>query len=94
MAFTAPPRLWWHALLHPPDVCADLGYQGTEAYGISYKARGLCKDLSNLDIYNDHNGPNVHVAGDIFKSDLHHNVSIHTAVVVQYFELLPRCLLR
>ncbi|CAM9718148.1 unnamed protein product, partial [Laminaria digitata] len=50
-----------------------LGYQGTEAYGISYKARGLCKDHSNLDIYNDYNGPNVHVLGDITDSDIHHN---------------------
>ncbi|CAM9496021.1 unnamed protein product, partial [Laminaria digitata] len=50
-----------------------LGYQATEAYGVSYKARGLCNDLSNLDVYNNHNGPNVHVLGDITESDLHHN---------------------
>ncbi|CAN0489095.1 unnamed protein product, partial [Scytosiphon promiscuus] len=52
---------------------AYLGYQGTEAYGISYKARGLCHDHSNMDIYNDHNGPNVRVLGDIFETDIHHN---------------------
>lgn len=52
---------------------AYLGYQGTEAYGISYKARGLCHDHSNMDIYNDFNGPNVHVLGDIFETDIHHN---------------------
>eukprot|EP00904_Undaria_pinnatifida_P000993 jgi/Undpi1/10895/HiC_scaffold_3.g01421.m1 len=53
---------------------AYLGYSGSEAYGISYKARGLCNDLSNLDIFNDYNGPNVHVLGDIHRSELHHNV--------------------
>ncbi|CAM9171351.1 unnamed protein product [Ectocarpus sp. 12 AP-2014] len=50
-----------------------LGYDGSEAYGISYKARGLCKDHSNLDIFDDDNGLNVGVTGDIYGSDLHHN---------------------
>ncbi|CBJ32091.1 Mannuronan C-5-epimerase [Ectocarpus siliculosus] len=50
-----------------------LGYDGSEAYGISYKARGLCKDHSNLDIFDDDNGLNVGVTGDIYRSDLHHN---------------------
>lgn len=53
----------------------DLGYQAAEAYGISYKARGLCNDLSNLDIYDDYNGLKYGVLGDIYRSDIHHNVS-------------------
>lgn len=52
---------------------SDLGYDAAEAYGISYKARGLCNDHSNLDIFDDDNGLNVGVTGDIYRSDLHHN---------------------
>lgn len=53
---------------------ADLGYAASESYGISYKARGLCKDQTNLDIYDDDNGLNVGVTGNIVNSILHHNV--------------------
>ncbi|CAN0463675.1 unnamed protein product, partial [Ascophyllum nodosum] len=42
---------------------AYLGYDASESYGISYKARGLCKDLSNLDIYDDDNGLDYGVYG-------------------------------
>lgn len=52
----------------------DLGYDGPEAYGISYKARGLCKDKSNEDIYDDDNDIRIGVTGSIIKSKLHHNV--------------------
>lgn len=31
----------------------DLGYSASESYGVSYKARGLCKTLENLDIFDD-----------------------------------------
>lgn len=53
---------------------ADLGYDASESYGLSYKARGLCNDHSNLDIYDDDNGLNVGVTGDIMRSNIHHNV--------------------
>eukprot|EP00904_Undaria_pinnatifida_P001001 jgi/Undpi1/10901/HiC_scaffold_3.g01427.m1 len=52
---------------------AYLGYSAAESYGIAYKARGLCNDLTNLDIYDDDNGLNYGVTGDIKKSELHHN---------------------
>ncbi|CAM9267840.1 unnamed protein product, partial [Ascophyllum nodosum] len=52
---------------------AYLGYDASESYGISYKARGLCKDLSNLDIYDDDNGLDYGVYGDIYRSHIHHN---------------------
>lgn len=52
----------------------DLGYEAAESYGISYKARGLCNDLTNLDIFDDDNGLNYGVTGDIKKSNIHHNV--------------------
>lgn len=45
-----------------------LGYHGTEAYGITYKVRGFCKDLSNEHIFDS-----VNVRGDIRFSNLHHN---------------------
>lgn len=59
-----------HALSGTPD----LGYQGTEAYGISYKARGLCEDLSNLDIFDDDNNLDYGTTGDIIESNIHDNV--------------------
>ena len=59
---------------------SDLGYDASESYGISYKARGLCKDLSNLDIYDDDNGLDYGVYGDIYRSHIHHNVSTLYAV--------------
>lgn len=31
----------------------DLGYSESESYGVSYKARGLCKTLENVDIFDD-----------------------------------------
>eukprot|EP00904_Undaria_pinnatifida_P000996 jgi/Undpi1/10898/HiC_scaffold_3.g01424.m1 len=52
---------------------AYLGYNAAESYGIAYKARGLCDDHSNLDIYDDDNGLDYGVAGDIYRSDIHHN---------------------
>lgn len=77
-------------LVHHTLLFQDLGYQGSEAYGISYKARGLCNDLSNLDIFNDYNGPNVRVEGDIDRSDLHHNVSTQRAALFYRIVLLLR----
>eukprot|EP00904_Undaria_pinnatifida_P001002 jgi/Undpi1/10902/HiC_scaffold_3.g01428.m1 len=50
-----------------------LGYDAAESYGISYKARGLCADLTNLDIYDDDNGLDYGVTGNIKGSELHHN---------------------
>ena len=60
----------------PPlnDQPPDLGYDAAESYGISYKARGLCADLTNLDIYDDDNGLDYGVTGNIKGSELHHNV--------------------
>ncbi|CAM9244630.1 unnamed protein product, partial [Choristocarpus tenellus] len=46
---------------------AYLGWYNSESYGIAYKVRGLCKDLSNEDIF-DH----VKVTGDILNSHIHH----------------------
>ena len=57
-----------------PATPLDLGYDASESYGIAYKARGLCKDLTNLDIYDDDNGLNYGVTGNIKRSQLHHNV--------------------
>lgn len=44
----------------PPPACyilciltTDLGYSASESYGLSYKARGLCKTLENVDIFDD-----------------------------------------
>ncbi|CAM9340651.1 unnamed protein product, partial [Sphacelaria rigidula] len=44
-----------------------LGYDGTESYGITWKVRGLCEDLSNLDLFDS-----VRVYGDLQESDVHH----------------------
>eukprot|EP00752_Nemacystus_decipiens_P005724 g5181.t1 len=45
-----------------------LGYAATESYGISWKVRGLCQDLSNRDTLFE----SVRVYGDIDESDIHH----------------------
>lgn len=59
-----------------PHICfPDLGYSASESYGVSYKARGLCKTLVNLDIFDDDQPFNYGVYGDIDNSHLHHNVS-------------------
>ncbi|CAM9245308.1 unnamed protein product, partial [Hapterophycus canaliculatus] len=56
---------------------AYLGYSASESYGISYKARGLCKTLENLDIFDDDQDfegyGSYSVYGDINDSKLHHN---------------------
>ncbi|CAN0188440.1 unnamed protein product, partial [Discosporangium mesarthrocarpum] len=49
-----------------------LGYYYSESYGITYKVRGLCKDLSNLEIFDK-----VSVRGDIINSHIHHNYFGH-----------------
>lgn len=61
--------------MHAYHAAADLGYQMSEAYGISYKARGLCADSSNQDIFDKGNGLDYGTEGDIVESNLHHNVS-------------------
>eukprot|EP00903_Cladosiphon_okamuranus_P014539 g13486.t1 len=45
-----------------------LGYKDTEAYGITWKVRGFCVDLSNEDLFE-----RVNVRGDIRFSDIHDN---------------------
>ncbi|CAM9170241.1 unnamed protein product [Scytosiphon promiscuus] len=45
-----------------------LGYQSSEAYGLSWKVRGYCKDESNPEVFD-----RVNVRGDIRFSDIHHN---------------------
>ncbi|CAM9315125.1 unnamed protein product, partial [Laminaria digitata] len=52
---------------------AYLGYQASESYGVAYKARGLCKTLENLDIFDDDQDFDYAVYGDILNSELHHN---------------------
>ena len=44
-----------------------LGYNGSESWGISWKIRGLCNDLSNEDEYSGFG-----VYGNIYDSDIHH----------------------
>ncbi|CAM9715159.1 unnamed protein product, partial [Discosporangium mesarthrocarpum] len=51
---------------------AYMGWYYPESYGIAYKVRGLCKDLSNEEIF-DH----VAVRGDIINSNIHHNYFGH-----------------
>lgn len=46
---------------------AYLGYKASESWGVSWKIRGLCNDLSNED---DYEGLGVY--GNIIDSDLHH----------------------
>ncbi|CAM9604865.1 unnamed protein product, partial [Choristocarpus tenellus] len=45
-----------------------LGFAGTEAYGITYKVRGFCTDLSNQELFD-----RVQVRGNIRFSNIHHN---------------------
>lgn len=58
----------------PASILVDLGWDNSESYGVSYKARGLCKTLSNLDIFDDDQAFDYAVYGDIKRSELHHNV--------------------
>ncbi|CAM9724294.1 unnamed protein product [Laminaria digitata] len=44
-----------------------LGWYDSESYGIAYKVRGFCKDLSNPEIFDE-----VNVRGDILRSHIHH----------------------
>lgn len=46
---------------------SDLGWYDSESYGISYKVRGFCKDLSNPEMFDE-----VNVRGDILRSHIHH----------------------
>lgn len=46
---------------------AHLGYEASEAWGITWKLRGLCNDVSNLGAYEG-----IGVYGDIRGSDIHH----------------------
>lgn len=50
----------------------ELGYNGAESYGVSYKVRGLCDDHSNLDIMDE-----VSVWGDINGTVLAYNYFGH-----------------
>ena len=43
-----------------------LGYDGSESWGLSWKIRGLCNDLSNEDAYK-----NLGVYGNIYNSEIH-----------------------
>lgn len=60
---------------YPRNCFPDLGYSASESYGVAYKARGLCKTLVNLDIFDDNQPFDYGVYGDIDSSHLHHNVS-------------------
>ena len=51
---------------------AYLGYLASESYGLTWKVRGFCKDLSNHDVFTTTN-----VYGDIKNSDIHHNYYGH-----------------
>ena len=49
---------------------SEFGYMGffdSESYGITWKVRGFCVDLSNPEVFDDTN-----VYGDIIGSDIHH----------------------
>ncbi|CAM9948653.1 unnamed protein product [Ectocarpus sp. 12 AP-2014] len=49
------------------SIIAYLGYEATESYGLSWKVRGLCTDLSNQDTLFD----SVRVYGDLQDSDIY-----------------------
>ncbi|CAN0394312.1 unnamed protein product, partial [Scytosiphon promiscuus] len=56
-------------------ISSELGYLGwfdAESYGLTWKVRGFCKDLSNPDVFETTN-----VYGDIFDCDIHHNYYGH-----------------
>lgn len=44
----------------------DMGWFDSESYGLTWKVRGLCTDLSNLDVFD-----RVSVYGDIKNSDIY-----------------------
>ncbi|CAM9395437.1 unnamed protein product [Ectocarpus sp. 4 AP-2014] len=44
----------------------NMGYDASESYGLTWKVRGLCKDLSNLKLFDTRN-----VYGDIKNSDIY-----------------------
>ncbi|CAN0408325.1 unnamed protein product, partial [Pylaiella littoralis] len=46
---------------------SHLGYEASESWGISWKLRGLCDDVSNLGAYEE-----IGVYGDLTGSDIHH----------------------
>ncbi|CAN0122050.1 unnamed protein product, partial [Ectocarpus sp. 8 AP-2014] len=49
------------------SIISYLGYEATESYGLSWKVRGLCTDLSNQDTLFD----SVRVYGDLQGSDIY-----------------------
>ncbi len=54
---------------------SELGYLGffdSESYGLTWKVRGFCKDLSNPEVFDTTN-----VYGDIIGCDIHHNYYGH-----------------
>eukprot|EP00903_Cladosiphon_okamuranus_P009933 g9429.t1 len=44
-----------------------MGYEATESYGITWKVRGFCSDMTNPEVFED-----VNVYGDITNCDIHH----------------------
>ncbi|CAM9726634.1 unnamed protein product, partial [Ectocarpus sp. 4 AP-2014] len=44
-----------------------MGYFASESYGITWKVRGFCEDMSNPEVFD-----NVSVYGDITNCDIHH----------------------
>lgn len=44
----------------------NLGWKDAESYGLTWKVRGFCTDLSNEEIFEDHN-----VYGDIKGSEIY-----------------------
>ena len=79
LAFSAFPHrirvIWYLSICTKSDVLffhchlviSDLGWYDSESYGIAYKVRGFCKDLSNPEIFDE-----VNVRGDILRSHIHH----------------------
>lgn len=61
--------LYWNSL-HSQDIIdstmGNLGWFDAESYGLTWKVRGFCKDLSNQEIFEDHN-----VYGDIQGSEIY-----------------------
>eukprot|EP00752_Nemacystus_decipiens_P017747 g15914.t1 len=48
------------------SVMGNMGYLDSESYGLTWKVRGFCVDLSNPEIFDDHN-----VYGDIIDSEIY-----------------------
>lgn len=44
----------------------NMGFKDSESYGLTWKVRGLCKDLSNVKLFDKRN-----VYGDIKNSDIY-----------------------